>query len=713
MRKYYTNWDTNLPATPRWPSVRPGSPGRDGETKNTRKNMLTEKSDLSVLSRELGKKVAGLLGVYALLLGGTVLIILALIGLCAAGVRAVIVAGRFNPWGIALCAVSLTAAGACVKYVLVPLSRVFHRPKENGMEIRRDEFPQFFSIIREIASRIGCRPPVHVYLTEEYGAYVIYTSLWGYLLLGRHDLTIGIPFMFGMNKTELKAVIAHELGHFAQDSSLLNRLANLSISLGSAISGVADKKEKAPFFASLATRIMKRRYLGLLPLGAIHSRAQEYDADYYSYEIAGTEGSLSALCKLGCLGEYFSRKYMAVLIWMVDRKLLPEDAYDLLRRCSAVWDTVATYPLVPSSHHAALPEVSYSRICFEDNLERHPTNVQRFRALASYPLRETLWDDEPAYDLFPDVVVKGMFELLVSSLAARRSTDTDRTAWERVRGDGQSDLPWDVLHVFEIFFQDKFFFDRYLLDRVCLTPYPVPFPFTRKNTFTLKEFRTARVDFLTLVEVMKESSPARRYLYDGEEYTGTHVPIAQHRQLCLSLYRQAYDIAFDCHRWILQNTEYNEGLAACYNDMVEIAPVSFELESMRTDMEKVDGIYRNGDDSTEVREFCSRVTEKFRTAVWDFFWPWAGGNCMFGWMARNGGMSDVRLTRAGSYITRPSPWKEKDAYEVYLDVAFTFSGQFQHNWGVLQKELILPYYIAYKGEIDALDRTDTPDSNTP
>ena len=117
---------------------------------------------------------------------------------------------------------------ACVFYMLDPLFKMFESRKTTRREIKRKDYRELFELIDEVVAKVQCRSPKHIYISSECNAYVSYSSIWGYLFPGRQNLTIGLPLLMTLNKTEFKSILSHEFGHFTQKSTKMNRIANLT-----------------------------------------------------------------------------------------------------------------------------------------------------------------------------------------------------------------------------------------------------------------------------------------------------------------------------------------------------------------------------------------------------------------------------------------------------------------------------------------------------
>src|SRR5262249_2723298 len=88
-----------------------------------------------------------------------------------------------------------------------------HKFKVPGSRLAAKTQPRLFALIADVAQATGQRMPAEVYVDGKVNAWV--TERGGFLGLGkRRVLCLGLPLMATLTKTQLKAVIAHEFGHY-------------------------------------------------------------------------------------------------------------------------------------------------------------------------------------------------------------------------------------------------------------------------------------------------------------------------------------------------------------------------------------------------------------------------------------------------------------------------------------------------------------------
>ncbi|MFU8804014.1 MAG: M48 family metallopeptidase [Bradymonadaceae bacterium] len=89
--------------------------------------------------------------------------------------------------------------------------------RDRFVEITDDDEPRLFGFLSEICEEAGAKMPRRVYLCADVNAGVFYdSSILSLFWPVRKNLLIGLGLMNSLNLTELKAVLAHEFGHFSQ-----------------------------------------------------------------------------------------------------------------------------------------------------------------------------------------------------------------------------------------------------------------------------------------------------------------------------------------------------------------------------------------------------------------------------------------------------------------------------------------------------------------
>ena len=103
-------------------------------------------------------------------------------------------------------------------YLIKPLFS-FRSNKEHKTEVFRNECPELFAAIDDVGEKTGAKKPKHVYLSPGTNACVFFNrSFWSIFFPVRKNLEIGLGLFNSTSIVELKAIMAHEFGHFSQRS---------------------------------------------------------------------------------------------------------------------------------------------------------------------------------------------------------------------------------------------------------------------------------------------------------------------------------------------------------------------------------------------------------------------------------------------------------------------------------------------------------------
>ncbi|MGZ7075396.1 MAG: M48 family metallopeptidase, partial [Candidatus Angelobacter sp.] len=160
--------------------------------------------------------------------------------------------------------------------------------------LRREEAPQLFDLIEDVAARLDVKAPFEIHLVTTATAFIrAERSCTG--RVRTLSIGIGMPLFAWLSEAELSAVIAHEFGHFVGgDTSLTPWVYRTRSSIGAAIHALDD----SVFFLDEPFR---RYGQWFLRLSSAVSRAQEYSADALGARHFGAAAACAALEKIHLL----------------------------------------------------------------------------------------------------------------------------------------------------------------------------------------------------------------------------------------------------------------------------------------------------------------------------------------------------------------------------------------------------------------------------
>ncbi|WP_410658179.1 M48 family metallopeptidase [Amycolatopsis sp. lyj-112] len=276
----------------------------------------------------------------------------------------------------------------------------------NGVPLFRDDAPELWATLTELGEMIGTRLPDQVWLTSEPGASVIEeASLFG-LKPGRRFLMIGYPTLQAFTRVQMRAVLAHEFGHYGHFD------AHMTVTGYRAHVAVARMFARFPRSTINPLSWLFRGYARLFILTQqVASRRREYGADQIMGRIAGRAAAQSVLRLFPVLADEWTRFVHVHVESGADVGMAPADVYGGFARMLEArreWLSTADAPLRSSSRW-----------------DTHPPTEERLWALDIAPDRSDV-DDRPALGLLAD--------------SAKSAARLEETAFDF---DGRRRIPWD------------------------------------------------------------------------------------------------------------------------------------------------------------------------------------------------------------------------------------------------------------------------------
>ena len=168
---------------------------------------------------------------------------------------------------------------------IVPRRMPFDPP---GPELRRDNQPELVALIEDVARRVGQEAPERIYLSPDMNAGAgQHGGLLG--LGGRRYMLVGLPLLDVLTVNQLRAVMAHELGHFhSGDTRLLPWFTRTYDALERTVDSLHEVKSvwRKPFTWYLDFYLRR---------SASVRREQEFVADELSAQVVGSEAAAAGL----------------------------------------------------------------------------------------------------------------------------------------------------------------------------------------------------------------------------------------------------------------------------------------------------------------------------------------------------------------------------------------------------------------------------------
>lgn len=249
---------------------------------------------------------------YVLLFVGVVAIAIAVAGL------GIILAAEVSGFITIMLAIGAIGMGVMlIVFMLKSLAVKKTDPIATIGEVTRSSEPQLYDFILQVCRETKARPPKKIFLTNDVNAFVSFDSSFLSLFFpARKNLYIGLGLVNSTTISELKAVIAHEFGHFSQGSmrfgsyvhhfnQIIFRIVEDNPSYNESVERWANFSTYFAFFARINIyliqgvqeimvnfyKLLNKGYMGL-------SRQMEFHADAIAATVAGSAPLISGLYRI-------------------------------------------------------------------------------------------------------------------------------------------------------------------------------------------------------------------------------------------------------------------------------------------------------------------------------------------------------------------------------------------------------------------------------
>jgi len=109
----------------------------------------------------------------------------------------------------------VAGAPLLLAFVQGVMGRIAFGPRLDSVLVGPEQAPRLWNAVRELAEQVGTPAPTEIRLVADVNASVTEDVKLLGLLPGRKRMYIGAPLLVGMPAEELRAVLCHELGHYA------------------------------------------------------------------------------------------------------------------------------------------------------------------------------------------------------------------------------------------------------------------------------------------------------------------------------------------------------------------------------------------------------------------------------------------------------------------------------------------------------------------
>lgn len=237
--------------------------------------------------------------------------------------------GRAGNWALVVGG-SVPAVFALL-YGIVTVSRAEEHPP-GAVAVRRDEAPALWGLVEDLARQLRTRPPTRIHLTPEANASVSEEARLLGFAVGERTMHLGVPLLMWLKPMELRAVLCHELGHYAGRHTRFGALTHRgAASLRSTLFRLrmtARSEQALPGYAWLFQAVIGGYAWLYLRLSLAVRRRQELEADAEAVAAVGpavTGEALRAVHALGITWAGFVSRYLRPVQRL---GFVPEDVFE-------------------------------------------------------------------------------------------------------------------------------------------------------------------------------------------------------------------------------------------------------------------------------------------------------------------------------------------------------------------------------------------------
>jgi Zn-dependent protease with chaperone function len=320
-------------------------------------------------------------------------------------------------------------AGACSAFLALFMAKglvfVQKGAASQDLELKRKDHPRLFRFLDTLANDAGAPKPHRVFLSPRVNAAVFYDlTLLDLFFPSRKNLEIGLGLVNVLTLGELKAVLAHEFGHFAQKSMAVGRwvyvaqqvathIVNKRDALDTFLSGLSRFDFRVAWIGwTLQFSIWSLRSLtdtllsGVILAQRALSREMEFQADLVSVSLCGSDAIVTSLHRLSGADDAMDR----AMNFAASEQANGTPVKDVFAIQTRVLEHLRS--IYDDPHYGAAPapsEISpeHHRVFKSDVAapprmwSTHPANSDRENNAKSVYVR-CQCDDRSAWELFPD-----------------------------------------------------------------------------------------------------------------------------------------------------------------------------------------------------------------------------------------------------------------------------------------------------------------------
>ncbi|HKV33063.1 MAG TPA: M48 family metallopeptidase [Pyrinomonadaceae bacterium] len=251
-------------------------------------------------------------------------------------------------------------------------------PDLEGHELKYDDAPRLFELVKEVRAATAGPSLYKVLLTNEYNASIVQHPRLGMLGWHQNYLQIGLPLLRALSPNDIRAIVAHEFGHLSGShgkfTSWIYRVRQTWIQ----VLETAEKHRTEGLGIFVRFSNWYAPYFNAYSF--VLARAQEYEADRCAVTVSGKEKTACALINLKLKGKLLTDEFWPAIFARADTDCEPP------RECFAEMLQSLCEPIAPEKAQVWFSETLTVRHRYDDT---HPALADRLASIGYAEVRNS------------------------------------------------------------------------------------------------------------------------------------------------------------------------------------------------------------------------------------------------------------------------------------------------------------------------------------
>ena len=202
----------------------------------------------------------------------------------------------------------ISLAGGLLLWEMVKSFRFKTTLPKTFKPITELEYPALFSIINEVTTSLNLSPIRKVYICPDATAAVfIQPQLQNILFVPKRNLVVGLGFLTQMDDDEIRAMLYHEFGHYAQVEMKNSMSVYTTGQFSRSFVSIKELKKQGTWETQMKLQLLMFTYFAIWICNRINkaysrlAKQMEYDADDVAVKYVGASTLQRALLHAACI----------------------------------------------------------------------------------------------------------------------------------------------------------------------------------------------------------------------------------------------------------------------------------------------------------------------------------------------------------------------------------------------------------------------------